>query len=363
MDDNNQYNGYTGVDEPKAKIRIVGVGGAGGNIINNMIESSITGVEYVAVNTDYQDLNKSKAQYKISIGHLGAGGTPETARLAAEDKKSEIKNALKGQDMVFVTAGMGGGTGTGAAPIIAQVAKELGILTVAIVTKPFTFEGKKRAQNTAEGLENLKKYVDTLIVIPNQKLLELPTAKTSSYPEQLKLSNDILRFGVKGITELITKIGLINLDFSDVKSIMQDSGVALFGFAESQKDEETGQFEDIIKVAEKAIFNPLLEKDIKGATKILVNLTIGPNCSLADVDRVQSFIAQKASGTVDGVDNVISGVIFEPERENVVVSIIATGFDDTKVYEEKTFQEIENINENSDEKKEETMEYNVPIFG
>ncbi|WP_068268906.1 cell division protein FtsZ [Caviibacter abscessus] len=361
MDDNQQYNGYTNTEEPKAKIRIVGVGGAGGNIINNMIDSNITGVEYVAINTDYQDLNKSKAQYKISIGHLGAGGTPETARVLAEDKKSEIKNVLKDQDMIFVTAGMGGGTGTGAAPIIAQVAKELGILTVAIVTKPFTFEGKKRAQNTADGLENLKKYVDTLIVIPNQKLLELPTAKTSSYPDQLKLSNDILRFGVKGITELITKIGLINLDFSDVQAIMKDSGVALFGFAESQRDEETGQFEDIIKVAEKAIFNPLLEKDIKGATKILVNLTIGPNCSLADVDRVQSFIAQKASGTIDGVENVIAGVIFEPERESVVVSIIATGFDENKIYENSVNQTTE-TDVNIEEKKEEPMEYNVPIF-
>lgn len=361
MDYNQQYNEYTNVEEPKAKIRIVGVGGAGGNIINNMIESNITGVEYVAINTDHQDLYKSKAHKKISIGHLGAGGTPEVARIAAEEKKSDIKNALKDQDMIFITAGMGGGTGTGAAPIVAQIAKELGILTVAIVTKPFTFEGKKRAQNTVEGLENLHKYVDTLIVIPNQKLLELPTAKTTSYPDQLKLSNDILRFGVKGITELITKTGLINLDFSDVQAIMKDAGLAIFGFAESQKDEDTGQYEDIIKVAERAIFNPLLEKDIKGATKILVNLTIGTNCTLADVERVQSFISQKASGTIDGVDNVIAGVIFEPERENVVVSIIATGFDETKVYETGTTQQLDS-EINTESKKEETMEYNVPIF-
>ena len=311
------------------KIRIIGVGGAGGNAINDMIDSKIVGVEYVAINTDEQDLRKSNAKIKISLGHLGAGANTEVARLAAEDNAQDIRKAIKGQDMIFITAGMGGGTGTGTAPVVAKIAKEEGILTVAIVTKPFKFEGKKRNLNAEKGLDELKKYVDTLIVIPNQKLLELDGAKNLGFQQHLKASNVILRYGVKGIAELITKEGTINLDFSDVKSVMENSGVALFGFVESNEGESV---EDIV---ERTITNPLLEKDIKGATKILVNVTSGDNVTMEDVIKMQELISQKASGSDSGVDNLIFGTIYEPERQNMILSVIATGFEDNESEEVK----------------------------
>lgn len=328
------------------KIKIIGIGGAGGNAINDMISSNIIGVDYVAINTDEQDLKGSKAKTKIALGHLGAGGNPEVSRAAAEDNAQDIKKVIKGQDMVFITAGMGGGTGTGAAPVVAKLAKEEGILTVAIVTKPFKFEGKKRIQSAEKGLDELKKYVDTLIVIPNQKLLDLEGAKQKPFKEHLKTSNNILTYGVKGISELITKEGIINLDFSDVKSIMEDSGVALFGFVESNEGESV---EDIV---ERTVTNPLLEKDIKGATKILVNVTSGDNVTMDDVIKIQELISQKACGTDSDVENLIFGAIYEQERTNIVLSVIATGFDAENNEEEKKEEETMNNlfnTENSDE--------------
>lgn len=323
---NEEFDSY---ETKGTKIKIIGVGGAGGNAINDMIESNISGVEYIAINTDAQDLRKSNAQTKIPIGHLGAGANPEIARAEAEENSQEIKKAIKGQDMIFITAGMGGGTGTGAAPVVAKLAKEEGILTVAIVTKPFKFEGKKRRDNAEKGLQELKQYVDTLIVIPNQKLLDLEGAKTKSFEEHFKASNEILRYGVKGIAELITKSGTINLDFADVKSVMQGSGVALFGFVESNEGES---IEDMV---ERTISNPLLEKDIKGASKILVNITSGNNLTMTDINQIQEIISQRACGSEDGVDNLIFGTIYEPERQNIVLSVIATGFDENEVSENK----------------------------
>ncbi len=334
------------------KIKIIGVGGAGGNAINDMIDSDISGVEYIAINTDEQDLKKSKAKTKISLGHLGAGANPEIARESAENNSQDIRKVIKDQDMIFITAGMGGGTGTGASPVIAKIAKEEGILTVAIVTKPFKFEGKKRKLNAEKGLEELKKYVDTLIVIPNQKLLDLEGAKNKNFQEHFKASNEILRYGVKGIAELITKEGTINLDFSDVKSVMQDSGVALFGFVESNEDES---IEDIV---ERTITNPLLEKDIKGASKILVNITSGNNVTMEDVIKMQEIISERASGSDDGVDNLIFGAIYEPERTNVVLSVIATGF------EEKEQEEV-NVEEGTKDSlfsQDDNTDFVVPPF-
>lgn len=345
-------------DQIGTKIKIIGVGGAGGNVINDMIDSGIVGVEYVVVNTDEQDLKKSKAKKQISIGHLGAGADPKIAEEAAQDneKISEIKKEVKGQDMIFITAGMGGGTGTGASPIVAKVAKEEGVLTVAIVTKPYKFEGKKRESNSEYGIEELKKYVDTLIVIPNDKLLELPDAAVKSFHEQLKASNEILRNGVKGITELITKEGVINLDFSDVKSIMKDSGLALFGFAESVEGEP------LEALVERAISNPLLERDIKGATKMLVNITSGANMTILDVQKIQTIISERASGIEGGVDNLIFGSIYEEGRNNIILSIIATGFNDEDKQEVFDNLEYDNLSEGLFNTDEDKSGFFVPKF-
>lgn len=334
------------------KIKIVGVGGAGGNVLNDLISSGIEGVKYTAVNTDEQDLKKSLAGEKLSLGHLGAGAVPSVAEQAAEEKRREIEDIVRGQDMIFISAGMGGGTGTGAAPIVAKAAKEAGILTVAIVTKPFNFEGKVRKRNAEAGIVELKKYVDTLIVIPNQRLLDFPDAGSKPYPEHLKKSNEIIRFGIKGISELIIKQGFINLDFSDVESVMKNSGVALFGLGESEKDET------VESLVEKTITNPLLERDIKGANKILINITSGPTLSMNGVQTIINTISERASGTIDGVELLIYGHIYEEDRENVVLSVVATGFDQTEglsndLYDGKIFEE----------KKEEGSEFNlVPQF-
>ncbi len=336
-------NNYGNNSETKGtKIKIVGVGGAGGNVLNDLINFGISDVTYVAVNTDEQDLKKSQADEKLPLGHLGAGAVPEVARKAAEERKREIEDLIKGQDMVFITAGMGGGTGTGAASVVAQVAKEQDILTVAIVTKPFGFEGIKRKRNAEAGIEELKKYVDTLIVIPNNKLLDFPEAGSKPFPEHLKKSNEIIRFGIKGISELITKQGFINLDFADVEAIVKNSGLALFGFGESEKDET------VESLVEKTISNPLLERDIKGATKILVNITGGNTLTMDGVQSILDIIAEKASGSKDGVENLIFGNIYEADRENVVLSVIATGFEEetenieglsNNLYDGKIFEE------------------------
>lgn len=337
------------------KIKIIGVGGAGGNALNDMIEKQIEGVRYVCINTDEQDIEKNNAEEKIALAKLGAGANPEVGRETAEKSIKEIQRVVEDQDMIFITAGMGGGTGTGASPVIAKAAKESGALTVAIVTRPFKFEGKKRENNAKQGLEELSKYVDTLIVIPNQKLCEIEGAKTLSFSEHFKKSNELLYFGIKSIAELITKRGLINLDFSDVKSVMEDSGLALFGFAESMPDEEV---EDLVQ---RTITNPLLEKDIKGATKILINVTAGSNISLDAGSRIGEEVSLKASGTIDGVENLIFGFIEEPGRQNIALSIIATAFESEKP-EKEILEDEKEMAEGLFETKEEEQELFIPMF-
>lgn len=313
------------------KIKIIGVGGAGGNVVNGLINQHIDGVSFVCVNTDNQDLAKNNAQEKVLLeipnenGEkklLGAGGDPTVGRQAAEEKVKEIKKVVEEQDLIFITAGMGGGTGTGAAPIVARLAKESGALTIAVVTKPFKFEGKKRKINAEYGLEELQKYVDTLIVIPNQKIFDLDETFDLGFEAGLERSNELLYFGIKGISDLITKTGRINLDFSDVKSIMKDSGIALFGLADSQEGET---LEDLV---ERIIKNPLLERDIKGATKVLINITAGRNLTGRMVSTICELISIKASGDPDGVDNLMFGHTIEEGKQNITISMIATGFEE-----------------------------------
>lgn len=311
------------------KIKVVGVGGAGNNAINDMIENNLNGIEYLAINTDEQVLKVSKAQEKLALGHLGAGADPQVAKQAAEEKMGEIKNTLVGLDMVFITAGMGGGTGTGAAPVVAKIAKEVGILTVAVVTKPFTFEGKVRMKNFEYGIKELKDKVDALIIVPNQKLSEISSG--GNFLEVFKLSNHVLRDAVRGITELIISVGTINLDFADVKAVLKNSGIALFGLVESEEDDDNET------IVDKLINNPLLERDIKGSKQILVNFTVGPNTSITTVEQISELISKRASGSVGGVENLMFGLVIDNERTNIKISMIATGYDD--VEEENQFEE------------------------
>lgn len=303
-----------------AKLKVVGVGGAGGNAINDMIESGISGVEFVAINTDKQDLDRSKTDIRVMLGKgMGAGADPEKGRIAAKESEDRIREILHGTDMLFITAGMGGGTGTGASPIIAEIAKEMGILTVAVVTKPFEFEGPLKIKNADMGIENLKKHVDTLIAIPNEKLFELPNVSITLL-NAFKEANGVLRIGIKGISDLITKQGHVNLDFADVKSIMQDSGVAMLGFGEASGDGK------IKIVAEQALNSPLLEKSIEGAKKILINITSGKELGLQEMRELFSIVSAK---TGNASANLQWGIILEEELQDTLkVSIIATDFDD-----------------------------------
>ena len=301
-----------------AKLKVVGVGGAGGNAINDMIESNITTVEFIAINTDQQDLDRSKAATKVLLGRgMGAGADPEKGRIAAKESEEKIKEVLEGTDMLFITAGMGGGTGTGASPIIAEVAKAMGILTVAIVTKPFSFEGPLKKNNAATGINNLRENVDTLIAIPNDRLFEIP-GMNISLMNAFKEANGVLKMGIKGISDLITKQGIVNLDFADVKSIMQNSGIAMLGFGEANGDEKAKS------ATAQALNSPLLEKSIEGAKKILVNITAGPDIGLQEIQEVAETIAEKAG---NDKANLIWGYIMEPELEGTIsVSLVATDF-------------------------------------
>ena len=309
----------------RATIKVIGVGGAGGNAINDMIESGINGVEFIAANTDSQDLEISRASHKIHLGEratkgLGAGADPEKARTAAEESKEKIRHILEGTDMLFITAGMGGGTGTGAAPIIAELARELDILTVGIVTKPFSFEGPQRKKNAETGIENLRKHVDTLIAIPNDKLFELPNINITLM-NAFKEANNILRSGVKGIAELITKQGYINLDFADIRTIMKDSGIAMLGFGEAQGEERA-------RIAtEEALSSPLLEKSIEGSRKILLNITGGFDLQLNEVNDISNMIIERAGS---GTANLIFGTVIDESIEGIKVSIVATDFIDKR---------------------------------
>ncbi|MBQ3407705.1 MAG: cell division protein FtsZ [Clostridia bacterium] len=309
-----------------ATIKVIGVGGGGTNAVNRMVDSGIRGVEFVAVNTDRQALILSKAASKIQIGEkitrgLGAGANPDIGAQAAEESKSEITEALRGADMVFVTAGMGGGTGTGAAPIVAQCAKEMGILTIGVVTKPFTFEGKKRLSQAERGIESLKGKVDTLVVIPNDKLLQIIDRKTSIV-EAFKMADDVLRQGVQGISDLIAVPGLVNLDFADVKTIMLNTGIAHMGIGRASGESRA---ED---AAKQAISNPLLESSIEGAKGVIINITGGSNLGLHEVNTAAEIVQRSA----DPEANIIFGaVIDESIDEDIIITVIATGFEmDTK---------------------------------
>ncbi|MCK5759116.1 MAG: cell division protein FtsZ [Clostridiales bacterium] len=308
--------------EQFAQIKVVGVGGAGNNAVNRMISSGLKGVEFIAVNTDKQALLMSKATTKIQIGEkltkgLGAGSIPEIGERSAEESKDEIAANLKGADMVFVTAGMGGGTGTGAVPIITQVAREMGILAVCVVTKPFTFEGKTRSENAKRGIEKLKDTIDTLVIVPNDRLLQLADKK-SSMLDAFIMADDVLRLGVQSISDLIAVPGLINLDFADVKTVMTDAGLAHMGIGRASGDDRCEE------AAKSAIHSPLLETSIDGAKKVLINITGGPDLGLLEVDTAANMIYEAA----DPNANIIWGAaIDENMGDEVMVTVIATGFD------------------------------------
>ncbi|QQK80606.1 cell division protein FtsZ [Salicibibacter cibi] len=306
-----------------AQIKVIGVGGGGSNAVNRMIENGLQGVEFIAVNTDSQALSLSQADTKLQLGGkltrgLGAGANPEIGKKAAEESKEQMEESLTGADMVFITAGMGGGTGTGAAPVIAEVAREIGALTVGVVTRPFTFEGKKRSTHASEGIETLKENVDTLIVIPNDRLLEI-VDKSTPMLEAFREADNVLRQGVQGISDLIATPGLINLDFADVKTIMSEKGSALMGIGIATGESRAGE------AAKKAISSPLLETSVDGAQGVLMNITGGSDLSLFEVHEAAEIVSDASDPEV----NMIFGsVINENLKDEVLVTVIATGFNE-----------------------------------
>lgn len=312
----------TGMDQ-LAVIKVIGVGGGGNNAVNRMIEHGVQGVDFIAVNTDAQALNLSKAEYKLQIGGkltrgLGAGANPEVGKKAAEESREQLEEVLRGADMVFVTAGMGGGTGTGAAPVIASIARDLGALTVGVVTRPFTFEGRKRQTQAVGGISTMKESVDTLIVIPNDKLLQI-VDKSTPMLEAFREADNVLRQGVQGISDLIATPGLINLDFADVKTIMSDKGSALMGIGIAAGDNRA------VEAAKKAISSPLLETSIDGAKGVIMNITGGSNLSLFEVQEAADIV-QLASD--EEVNMIFGSVINDNLNDEIIVTVIATGFSD-----------------------------------
>lgn len=315
--------------ETFAKIKVVGVGGSGGNGISRMIDAKIKGVEFVAINTDAQALHNSKAQEKIHIGKnltkgLGAGMNPEIGRQAAEENRDEIQEVLKGADMVFVTCGLGGGTGSGAAPIVAETAKELGALTVGVVTKPFAFEGSQRRSIAEEALANLKDRVDTLITIPNDKLLSIIDRKTTLI-NAFRIVDDVLRQGVQGISDLITKPGLVNVDFADVRAIMEDSGSALMGIGIASGDNRA------VEAAKDAINSPLLELSIDGAKGVLFNISGSSDVTMLEISEAANIITEN----IDPNAKVIFGAVADDQirKGEIQITVVATGFDTVRVNE------------------------------
>jgi cell division protein FtsZ len=308
--------------ESFARIKVVGVGGGGCNAVNRMIAEGLQGIEFIAINTDAQALLKSQAQYRVRIGDkatrgLGAGGDPKIGKAAAEESAEDLYEVLKGSDMVFVTAGMGGGTGTGAAPVVAQIAKEIGALTIGVVTRPFSFEGTHRARSAEQGSMALKEHADTLIVIPNDRLLQIVT-KNIGLNDAFRLADDVLRQGIQGISELITVPGLINLDFADVRTIMSEGGAALMAVGQASGEDRARL------AAEQAISSQLLDVTINGARGILFNVTGGPNLSLFEVNQAAAIIKETASSDV----NLIFGaVVDENMGDSIRITVIATGFD------------------------------------
>jgi cell division protein FtsZ len=314
---NHQLEGF-------AQIRVIGVGGGGSNAVNRMIQANMMGIEFIAINTDAQALLNTQAPHHIRIGDkltrgLGAGGNPGVGAKAAEENAEDIYEALKGSDMVFITAGMGGGTGTGASPVVAQIAREVGALTVGVVTKPFSFEGKKRMLSAEEGIANLKQHVDTLITVPNDRLLQVAD-KRMPLAEAFRLADDVLRQGIQGISDLITVPGLINLDFADVKTIMSAAGSALMAIGEASGDNRA------IDAAQIAIASPLLDIDISGARGVLFNITGGTDLTLFEVNEAADIISRAAHPEA----NIIFGAVQDPHFDGKVkITVIATGFDGT----------------------------------
>ncbi len=306
-----------------ATLKVIGVGGGGNNAVNRMIDHGMNNVEFISINTDGQALNLSKASSKIQIGEkltrgLGAGANPEIGKKAAEESREQIEDAIQGADMVFVTAGMGGGTGTGAAPVVAKIAKEMGALTVGVVTRPFSFEGRKRQTQATAGVESMKAAVDTLIVIPNDRLLDI-VDKSTPMMEAFKEADNVLRQGVQGISDLIAVSGEVNLDFADVKTIMSNQGSALMGIGVSSGENRA------IEAAKKAISSPLLETSIVGAQGVLMNITGGESLSLFEAQEAADIVQDAADEDV----NMIFGTVINPElQDELVVTVIATGFND-----------------------------------
>ena len=334
-----------------AKIKVIGVGGAGCNAVNRMIESGVKGVEFIVANTDLQVLNNSKADVKIQIGTnltdgLGAGANPDVGREAAVESKKEIEDALSGADMIFVTCGMGGGTGTGAAPVIAEIAQELGALTIGIVTKPFRFEGRRRMEHAILGIDELKKHVDTLIVIPNDRLRDI-IDKSTPMLEAFKEVDNVLHRGVQSISDLIAVSGLVNLDFADVKTVMEKRGSALIGIGLGVGENRA------IEAAKQAVSSPLLETSIVGAKDAIINVTGGTSLTLFEAEDAAEVVRQSANNDI----NIIFGaVINENLNDEVIVTVIATGFedDDTKPEEKEEEPKRRFLDDDND--------YDIPPF-
>ena len=322
-----------------AKIKVIGVGGGGNNAVNRMVESGVRGIEFIALNTDKQALYSSRAETKLQLGEkitkgLGAGANPEIGGAAAQENRNEIMEALKGADMIFITAGMGGGTGTGAAPVVAEIAKELGILTVGVVTKPFTFEGKKRLQQAEHGVEELKSKVDTLVTIPNDRLLQIADKKTTM-AQAFMMADEVLQHGIQGISDLISVPNLINLDFADVKAIMFAKGIAHMGIGQASGDNRATD------AAKLAIKSPLLETSIEGAKSVLLNITGGSDLGIFEVNEAADLIRQ----SVDQDANIIFGAgIDESLGDAIKITVIATGFDEVSIEETNQLKHIKGIN-------------------
>lgn len=341
-----------------AKIKVIGVGGGGNNAVNRMIESGLKGVDFIVANTDLQVLNNSKAPIKIQIGEeltsgLGAGANPQIGKEAALESRNEIEAALEGADMVFITCGMGGGTGTGAAPVIADIAQEMGALTVGIVTKPFSFEGKKRMDQALSGLEEMKKHVDTLIVIPNDRLREI-IDKSTSLVDSFKEVDNVLRRGVQSISDLIAVAGLINLDFADVKAVMEKRGNALIGIGMGIGENRATE------AARQAVESPLLETSISGATDAIINVTGGPNLTLFEVEEAAEVI--RTSANTD-INTIFGAVINENLTDEIIVTVIATGFESNAKENSRSFNRREDmIKEDSSDQDSGTDETDIPSF-
>lgn len=342
-----------------AKIKVIGVGGGGCNAVNRMIESGVKGVEFIVANTDLQVLNVSKAENKLQIGQditngLGAGANPEVGREAAMESKNDIVEALKGADMVFVTCGMGGGTGTGAAPVIAEIAQNLGALTVGIVTKPFRFEGKRRMEQAVLGIDELRKHVDTLIVIPNDNLRDI-IDKSTPMVDAFKEVDNVLHRGVQSISDLIAVSGLVNLDFADVKAVMEKRGNALIGIGLGVGENRA------IEAAKQAVSSPLLETSISGATDAIINVTGGNSLTLFEAEDAAEIIRQSANTDI----NIIFGaVINENLNDEVIVTVIATGFEDSdNQYQSNSYStERETVGSRSTKVADDDSDFDIPSF-